>query len=66
MKGTIYTKGSYFLIQLKHMIVVVSEKVKILGRKISVQTFPLLKRLLVGLSSILKITGMEIAKQLKS
>ena len=66
MKRTINTKGSYFLIQLKRMIVVVSEKAKIVGKKISVQTLPSLKRLLVGLSSIFKITGKEIAKQLKS
>jgi hypothetical protein len=66
MKGTIYTKGSYFLIQLKRMIVVVSEKTKKFGKKILVQTLALLKRLFVGISSILKITGKEIAKQLKS
>ncbi len=66
MKGTIYTKGSYFLIQLKRMIVVVSGKAKIFGKKILVQSLALLKRLLVGVSSILKITGKEIAKQLKS
>ena len=66
MKGTIYTKGSYFLIQLKRMIVVVSEKSNIPGKKISVQTLPLLKKLLVGLSSIIKMTGREITKQLKS
>jgi hypothetical protein len=66
MKGTIYTKGRDFLIQLKRMIVVVSGKAKIFGKKILVQTLALLKRLLVGVSSILKIAGKEIAKQLKS
>ena len=63
MKGTIYTQ---LLIQLKRMIVVVSEKSKVFEKKIYVQTLPLLKKLLVGLSSIIKITGREITKQLKS
>ena len=63
MKGTIYTQ---LLIQIRRMIVVVSEKANIFVKKISVQTFPLLKKLLVGLSSIIKNTGKEIGNQLKS
>jgi hypothetical protein len=66
MKRSISATGNSFLIQLKRLIVVVSEKTRIFGKKISVLSLPLLKRLVVGLASILKLTGKEIAKQLKS
>ena len=66
MKWSLSTKASSFPIQLEHKIVVVSEQARSFGKKLSVLSLPVLKRLVIGLPSILKLTGKETAKLLRS
>jgi hypothetical protein len=61
MKWSVSTRGSYFFIQLKRIIIFSSEKVRILGKVLS----PILKRLLVSVGSVLRPTGKEITKHLE-
>jgi hypothetical protein len=60
MKLSVSTIGSYFIIQLKRIMVIVSERAK----NISVLLWPLLTRLLVNSGSILKSVGKETRKKL--
>ena len=60
MKLSFSTIGSYFIIQLKRIMVIVSERAK----NMSVLLWPLLTRLLVNSGSILKSVGKEIRKKL--
>src|SRR5919199_1517368 len=60
MKLSVSTIGNYFIIQLKRIMVIVSERAK----NISVLLWPLLTRLLVNSGSILKSVGKEIRKKL--
>ena len=60
MKLSVSTIGSYFIIQLKRIMVILSEKAK----NISVLLWPLVTRLLANFCSILKFIGKEIRKKL--
>ena len=60
MKLSVSTIGSYFIIQLKRIMVIVSERAK----NMSVLLWPLLTRLLVNSGLILKSVGKEIRKKL--
>jgi hypothetical protein len=60
MKLSVSDVGSYFIIKLKRIMVILSEKAK----GISVLLWPLLTRLLASFGSILKFIGKEIRKQL--
>jgi hypothetical protein len=65
MKWSVSTTGNYFIIQLKRIIVILSEKVRIIGKEISVLLRPLLTRILVNLGSMLKFIGKKIDNQLR-